>query len=383
MPRGALTLAAVVVALIAGASHARDVGTAPDPHLDPGIVPGSCSVCHRGHGLPGSPMLAAPQSDVCMECHDSRARRDRAVETRKLTPTPRATLLGSSLAQPYTHPISEHAFSRHEPGAVVCTSCHSPHRSSRARAPVGDAVAGARVSTRDPGVFEYEMCNGCHGTNDVASRDPLDVRRLVDPSSTSFHPIAAPSSGSSPSVRTELAGVEISCTDCHGDSTPEGTTGVHGSSVRHILRRPFQAVDGEAETPATYALCYSCHDRDKVLDESTFPEHRRHVVTQRASCATCHNPHGSVDDLALIRFGETPPPIGVSASARSGRLEFESFGSGSGACYVTCHGYDHGPSYYGSFAPRDADFGEGRARDPLSDPFGTGGRRQSRPTRER
>ena len=192
MSRAAMIVAALVAVTAIGAAPVREAEGALDPHLDPGIVSGSCGVCHRGHGLPGSPMLSAPQSDVCLDCHDSQSRRDRAIESRRLTPTPRPRLLGSTLAQPYTHPISERAYSRHEPGAVVCTSCHSPHRNSRARAPAMNRFGGRRASTRNPNRFEYEMCNDCHGSNDVASRDPLDVRRLIDPSSTSFHPIAAP-----------------------------------------------------------------------------------------------------------------------------------------------------------------------------------------------
>ena len=39
--------------------------------------------------------------------------------------------------------------------------------------------------------------------------------------------------------------------------------------------------------------------------------------------------------------------IAVAPSMSTGRLEFNSIGAGSGSCYLTCHGYDHGPSTYG------------------------------------
>jgi hypothetical protein len=41
---------------------------------------------------------------------------------------------------------------------------------------------------------------------------------------------------------------------------------------------------------------------------------------------------------------------GVSPSLATDRLLFESFGPGSGACYLTCHGRDHAPEAYGSAA---------------------------------
>jgi len=105
--------------------------------------------------------------------------------------------------------------------------------------------------------------------------------------------------------------------------------------------------DGASESPEAYNLCYQCHDREKVLDSSTFPLHRRHVIDERASCATCHNPHGSFENRALIRFGEQTLPGGVSPSILAGNEAFLSDGPGSGTCFLTCHGSDHAPKSYG------------------------------------
>jgi hypothetical protein len=54
-----------------------------------------------------------------------------------------------------------------------------------------------------------------------------------------------------------------------------------------------------------------------------------------------------VNNRALIRFGEETFDVGVGPSVEAGRLEFISDAPGSGTCYVTCHGYDHSPGYYG------------------------------------
>ncbi len=85
-----------------------------------------------------------------------------------------------------------------------------------------------------------------------------------------------------------------------------------------------------------------------MLGPSPFPEHGLHVAAERSSCATCHDPHGSVANRGLIRFGETSffgtDPV---APAASGRLAFESAAAGAGACYLTCHGHNHDPESYG------------------------------------
>jgi predicted CXXCH cytochrome family protein len=150
-------------------------------------------------------------------------------------------------------------------------------------------------------------------------------------------------------------------------------------------------VDGNQESPQAYGLCYGCHDRELVLGGIPFPDHARHIVDYRAACATCHNPHGSVDNRALIRFGEETQLSGVTASASTGRLAYVSEVQGSGACYLTCHGYDHAPASYGMEAQMGitADGllhegsvrGRGAARDPgRAERIAPGARKEQRRT---
>ncbi|NIM63433.1 MAG: hypothetical protein GTO30_17870, partial [Acidobacteria bacterium] len=159
------------------------------------------------------------------------------------------------------------------------------------------------------------------------------------------------SMGAAESTRAALSGAEIECTDCHGNSDPSGPAGPHGSRVQFILTARYTTVDGSPESVAAYELCYTCHDRNLILDSTVFPEHRLHVEERRASCATCHNAHGSVNNRALIRFGEETILSGVSPSLSTGRLVFESDVAGSGTCYLTCHGWDHAPATYGAASP--------------------------------
>jgi predicted CXXCH cytochrome family protein len=338
-----------VLALIAVAAGLPT--SALDPHLDSSLLPGSCKACHLGHGASRSPMLPGPQSELCLSCHDSQAKVDRAVARGALAPGARPPLLGTTLAQPFRHPLTEGAFSHREDGAVTCTSCHSPHRGSPGHG-VASAQPGERkVSTRNPARMEYELCESCHGGSGLAPESALDVSRLLNPDNRSYHPVEGPSVNGSVSVRRDLSGQQINCTDCHGNSDPAGAQGPHGSAYRFILRANYVTVDGSAESLKAYALCYSCHDRSRVLDSVAFPLHRKHIVEERASCSSCHNPHGSVENQALIHFGEGDVIAGVAPSARTGRLGFVSTGPGSGECYLTCHGRDHAPEAYGGVLP--------------------------------
>lgn len=306
-----------------------------------------CASCHRGHGVSRSPMLPAPQKELCLDCHGFRADRERAIRQGRVAAGGNAILVGSALQAPYPHPVSAAAFSAAERGRVTCTSCHSPHRGHR------DPSAGAmppgrpRLSPRDPDRFEYELCESCHGSGGATAQSPDDISRFLNPGNPSYHPVEAPSRETSPSVIPGLSGREINCTDCHGNSDPRGSRGPHGSGEPHILLARYDTLDGSVESPDAYALCYRCHRRQAVLDSRAFPEHRRHVVELRASCATCHAAHGAVGNRALVRFGEEGFVSAVAPSLEGGRLDFVSQSPGSGACYLTCHGEDHAPETYG------------------------------------
>jgi len=372
MPYRSLTLL-LAVALAAGAGPARAI----EPHLDRALVPAGCSACHESHGLARSPMLAAPVDRTCLACHGSQADADEQVRLGHLAPGARPPLLGSTLALPAKHPATAEAYSRFDAGAVTCTSCHSPHRRS-SQLP-GLAGAGLpKPSTRNPHKFEYELCEECHGQAGPTTTSPLDVSRQFDPSNRSYHPVHAPAAGVSPSVPPGLAGRQISCTDCHASSDPRGPRGPHASQFQPLLVREYRSVDG-SEQAEGYALCATCHLPGVLFGGAGFPFHQLHVVEEQTACATCHSAHGSIRNRALIRFGEESSVGGVLPSLSTGRLAFISESPGSGTCFLTCHGVDHGPRSYGaarnrsiSARPNAAGAGAGasaagadHARDPL------------------
>ncbi len=339
--------AALILLVALGAGPAALAASGVNPHFDRGLLPRGCASCHEGHGAPRSPMLGAPQKEVCLRCHGSDADVERAVADGLLSPGIRPPLLSTVLTLPSQHPVSVTAYRKGVDREVTCTSCHSPHRS----APPGrgtSAVAGTRYPSPAGSAFlEFELCEGCHGGLGATTASRLDVSRFFAPTNVSYHPVEAQAVRRSPSVKTSLSGKFINCTDCHGSDDPAGAKGPHGSRTLRILSSAYTTVDGSGESADAFALCYGCHDRRAILGESAFPGHRRHIVDLKTSCATCHSAHGSIANRSLIRFGEDATLGSVAPSANGGRLAFVSTGPGSGSCYLTCHGKDHGPESYG------------------------------------
>jgi predicted CXXCH cytochrome family protein len=318
-------------------------------------------------------MLPQAQADVCMGCHGSTADVAERILRGDLSSGVEPQLLLSDLNQAYTHQLDRQAYSEHETGVVTCTSCHSAHRGVTRVGPVDDSIGGRKPSPKDPSRFEYELCESCHGSRGSTTVSLTDISRLLNPGNPSYHPVEAAAVARSPSLLTELAGEVINCTDCHGNADPGGSAGPHGSPVRYLLAAGYSVMDGP-ESPETYALCYRCHDRKKVLEFSPFPLHEEHIVEAGASCATCHNPHGSVGNRALIRFGEETVVAGVSPSPSTGLLRFESEGPGSGACFLSCHGVDHAPEAYGALRGRYDKLLRGlRERGPMRAPVNPAG----------
>jgi hypothetical protein len=220
----------------------------------------------------------------------------------------------------------------------------------------------------DPAEFEYQICFKCHGdsanqpqgdaTSPFAprrrSRD-VNLRRVFAADAPSSHPVIAPGRNADvPSLRAPLTAASlVRCTDCHASDTGRGTggngpRGPHGSTYPALLERQYATADFTSESPAAYALCYKCHDRDVLLsDRSAFRLHRAHVIDRRAPCSTCHVAHGvsaktgtSENNAHLVDFD-----VGIVSPAPGG-LSYASAGTRSGSCTLTCHGHRHDAARY-------------------------------------
>jgi hypothetical protein len=175
-----------------------------------------------------------------------------------------------------------------------------------------------------------------------------NLRLKFRPSNASFHPVE--NIGKNRAVPSLLLPMtpssRIYCTDCHnsdsrssaGGSAPNGP---HGSLWRPILERQLVTADLTSESTSAYALCYKCHDRNSILADQSFPEHSRHIVSEKTPCTACHDPHGVKDTAHLINFDAT-----IVFPNQNGQPEYEDNGMFSGTCSLICHNENHDPKSY-------------------------------------
>ena len=355
------------------ASHAtspatwKGAGTRPWPaDAAPTVAANGCRSCHRTHSAGhGARLLSwAQEPDNCNVCHGGTvAQKNVAAEFANAAKFSRHPVD----ALQWTHDPLENAASM--PSHVTCADCHNPHAATNKPA-VPPAVPGALQGVRGAGAggvlvpeaaFEYQVCNKCHGPREptspgiVRAEPTRIVSTKIDPSNRSFHPIA--STGRNTTITglraPYTAASMIACTDCHNNDDWSSATGLaprgpHASRFAPILSRNYLTADRTPESPVNYDLCYACHDRNALLAEGAggFP-HRKHVVDSQASCASCHDAHGSRQNAHLVNFMvRDANGAQVVSPTASGRLEYASTGVGRGTCYLTCHGKSHSPISY-------------------------------------
>lgn len=353
-------------------SHATSLATWSGVGADPWpstefatVAENACRSCHMPHeaGSPERLLNYVAEEDNCLACHNG------AVA---------ATDIEGELLKLYRHAVQDFTqvhdtsedFESLVTNHVECDDCHNSHRvnASPGNAPLvsgsqlgvsGITASGVAVANSS---FQYEICFKCHADNNVLNFAPItrqhaqiNTRLEFDLVNPSFHPVEG--MGNNPNVPSLLAPLSASsviyCTDCHTSDTSTrsggvGPDGPHGSVFPHILESNYTTLDNTLESPAEYALCYGCHNRDSILQDESFAEHDKHVRGEDTPCSACHDPHGvsasqgnSPNNTHLINFD-----LNIVSPNSRGLMMFEDQGLFRGQCYLSCHGEDHDPLAY-------------------------------------
>lgn len=334
--------------------------TAGTGHIGNAFLPEGCGSCHVGHGLSGEPMMAASEEDQCYTCHGSANRRADAVARGLLAQGANLDDIEREFSRTYRHPVEEGmghspgerlpSFSGSRASHAECVDCHNPHDRVGKHQRGVSGVAGYSLSGQylDKVTYEYEICLKCH-TDLIAGPDSRsNIPSQFASSVRSMHPVTRPSDGGrQPSLQASGEATML-CSDCHRSNDPSAPAGPHGSDFEFLLSGNYDRSGNASESPLAFEFCYSCHDRSSILSNESFPLHREHIEGDAlrnipgTSCYTCHASHSSERNPFLLSFNRAV----VSGSQPGNRILYQSRGSNSGLCYLSCHGHNHGPAEY-------------------------------------
>ena len=337
-------------------------GTGTRAHLDSPHLTDKCGSCHVGHGESGQPMLAAAEEQFCYQCHGADEERSRMVASGKLLPGARLVDMRLEFDKISGHPVDNtgvhsptEMLPSHKssvPNHAECVDCHNPHERSAGDKIMNFEVSGYSLSGRhlDRSTYEYEICLKCHADHLTGKSGSRGIMQAFATSVWSQHPVTSPSEGRRlPSLRESLPpGSRMRCSDCHRSDDPSAPRGPHGSNHEFLLSGYYDRSTEAVESSHAFEFCYSCHDRQSLLADESFPYHRQHIegdpFTGRkgTSCYTCHASHGSPRYPHLIEFN----PVVVLPTFDGRPVEYQEFGVGGGTCVLRCHGDNHDPGSY-------------------------------------
>jgi len=327
------------------------------------VADNACQNCHQPHSAGnGERLLNYPaEEDNCTACHNGHvAQKNVWGEFNKLSRHPITMTSG-------IHDAAEPAVvnARH----VECVDCHNPHAANSSTGTLPGALNGVRGvdisgSEVKPIAHEYELCFRCHGDS---SNKPIartsrqlaqtNVRLEFNTADPSYHPVAGP--GRNPNVPSLIPPLttssQIKCTDCHNNNNGPnaggtGPSGPHGSDNEPILERRYVTSDPNTYSSGAYAMCFKCHSEASITSDQSGFLHNKHVIGASTSCNVCHDPHGInstqgnvTNNSKLINFDTS-----VVTPNSSSLLYYETTGTYSGRCYLSCHGKNHRPCNYNS-----------------------------------
>ena len=293
-------------------------------HAHVPFAKGDCTSCHQPHQSQFAKLLRGGEgSEHCLSCHNEMRQKIQAAS--------------------FSHKIVKQGCTRcHDPHSTdfdhqlktaqdtLCYSCHKAMKNQVQQA----AVKHGAMSTGD-------LCANCHDPH--GSSVPRMLKARTDSVCLSCHDKAMGASdghliANMKPVMTEskfLHGPNRvgNCSACHGP---------HGAPNPMLLEKAFPKTFYTSFDIAKYELCFSCHEKQMVLEPKTSTltnfrngDENLHFVhvnkeTKGRTCKTCHEVHGS--DLPKHLASEVP----FEGSNWAMPIEYQQKADG-GSCSPGCH----------------------------------------------
>ncbi|MBT8484238.1 MAG: cytochrome C [Phycisphaerales bacterium] len=277
---------------------------------------GACSVCHEPHVSMHPALLTAPPRDLCLECHVATGTQ---LETMRVVHGPAMVDCGVC----HDAHASDHPMMLREEPQTLCLGCHETIRH-----------AVEEANTQHSAVTSDRQCLNCHDPH--GSDHPRVLR--TDMRSLCFEchdrPIELPDGTTLGDIKTVIE----SGTSLHGPVAQDNCAACHmihgGDNFRMLVQEyppEFYAPFAEEQ----YALCFSCHDKQLVVDARTtsltdfrngdLNLHHLHVNRDKKgrTCRACHETHAShrdkhIRDSVPFGSGGWELPIGYQKSDTGG-----------------------------------------------------------------
>lgn len=197
--------------------------------------------------------------------------------------------------------------------------------------------------------------------------DSRDLAQEFNPDQASMHPIAGLGRNQNRPAGSFVGGWSqesiLYCTDCHaGTGIVTGNESPHGSPFLHLLQGTndyitkidpadsCNSVDGCPQIHDPGELCFKCHQfgtyASGINPASTtqFKDggENLHAFHSFTACYTCHDTHGS-EQAHLLNFDTSVATILEGYDSQTAWSWDQA--TGTGTCYVSCHGAYHGPGF--------------------------------------